>query len=89
MSKKKELVSNFPKRATTRDVNKLSLKSKDLFHPCINKENLIIIEDYSEDTMEEVERQTLAYSSHRLKDESEERRKKHENRRKEINVSLV
>jgi hypothetical protein len=78
MSKKKELVSNYPKRATTRAANKLRLNSKALFHPSIKKENLIIIEDNSEDTMEEVERQTLASSSHRLKEESEEQRKKHE-----------
>jgi hypothetical protein len=65
MSKKEELVS---KGTTTRAANKLRLNSKALFHPSIKKENLIIIEDNSEDTMEEVERQTLASSSHRLKE---------------------
>jgi hypothetical protein len=78
MSKKKEVVSNYPKIATTRSMNKLRLNSKDLFHPSIKKENLIIIEYHSGDTMEEVERQTLAYSSHTLKEEYEEHRKKHE-----------
>jgi hypothetical protein len=43
-----------------------------LFHLSIKKENLIIIEDNLEDTMKEVERQTLASSSHKLKEEYEE-----------------
>jgi hypothetical protein len=61
-TKKKEPISKYPKINSTRAENKFRLNSKALFHPSIKKENLIIIEDNSEDTMKEVKKQTLASS---------------------------
>jgi len=81
MSKKRELVSKYPKRNVNMATNKLRLNLKALFHPSIKKENLIIIEYNLEYIMEEVKRQTLTSSSHKLKEESEEQRKKHEKRK--------
>jgi hypothetical protein len=46
--KKKETISKYPKRNSTRVSNKFRLNSKALFHPSIKNENLIIIERYYE-----------------------------------------
>jgi len=46
---KSKKILNSPNRSKTRETNKLRLNSKDLIHPAIKKENLIIIDD---DTME-------------------------------------
>jgi hypothetical protein len=43
-------VPKFPRRNSTRVVNKFRLNSKAMFDPSIKKENLIIIEDNSEDS---------------------------------------
>jgi hypothetical protein len=40
----------YPRRNSTRAVNKFRLNSKAMFDPSIKKENLIIIEDNSEDS---------------------------------------
>jgi hypothetical protein len=43
-------VPKCPRRNSTRAANKFRLNSKAMFHPSIKKENLIIIEDNSEDS---------------------------------------
>jgi hypothetical protein len=48
--KKSTPVSKYPRRNSTRAVNKFRLKSKAMFDPSIKKENLIVIEDNSEDS---------------------------------------
>ena len=45
-----------PRRNSTRATIKFSLKSKAMFHPSIKKENLIIIEDNSEDSKTGIEK---------------------------------
>jgi hypothetical protein len=48
--KKPTPVPKCPRRNSTRAVNKFRLNSKAMFDPSIKKENLIIIEDNSEDS---------------------------------------
>jgi hypothetical protein len=43
-------VSKYPRKNSTRDVNKFRLNSKAMFDPSIKKENLIVIEDNFEDS---------------------------------------
>jgi hypothetical protein len=42
-------VSQNPRRNSTRVTNKYRLKSKAMFNPSIKEENIIVIEDHSED----------------------------------------
>ena len=49
-------VSKYPRRNSIRDANKFRLNSKAMFHPSIKKENLIIIEENSEDTKKVVKK---------------------------------
>jgi hypothetical protein len=49
-----------------------------MFHPSIKKENLIIIEDNSEDSKKEIKKQAVASSLHRTEKESEDLKKKQE-----------
>jgi hypothetical protein len=55
-----------------------------MFHPFIKKENLIIIEDNSKNINKDVKKQTMASSSHRLEEESEEQRKKYVKRENKL-----
>jgi len=55
-SKKKTPIPKFPRRNSTRDDNKFRLNSKAMFHPSIKKENLIIIEDNSEDSKKQIKK---------------------------------
>jgi hypothetical protein len=58
-------VPKFPRRNSTRAANKFRLNSKAMFHPSIKKENLIIIEDNSEDSKTGIKKQAGAPSLHR------------------------
>jgi hypothetical protein len=49
LKKKGVPVSQNPRRNSTRVTNKYRLKSKAMFNPSIKEENIIVIEDHSED----------------------------------------
>jgi hypothetical protein len=53
-----------------------------MFHPSIKKENLIIIEDNSEDSKKEIKKQAVASSLHRTEKEYEDLKKKQEKGKK-------
>jgi hypothetical protein len=77
-SKKPTPVPKFPRRNSTRAVNKFRLNSKAMFDPSIKKENLIIIEDNSEDSKTGIKKQAETPSLHRTEKESENLRKRQE-----------
>jgi hypothetical protein len=49
-------VPKYPRRNSTRAANKFRLNSKVIFHPFVKKENIIIIEDNSEDSKKEIKK---------------------------------
>jgi hypothetical protein len=63
--KKSAPVSKYPRRNSTRVVNKYRLKSKAMFDPSIKKENFIVIEDNSEDSKAGVKEQAERLPLHR------------------------
>jgi hypothetical protein len=81
-SKKKTPVPKLPRRNSTRAANKFRLNSKALFHRSIKKENLIIIEDNSEDSKKEIKKQVVASSLHITEKEYEDLKKKQEKGKK-------
>jgi hypothetical protein len=68
--KKPTLVSKYPRRNSTRVVNKFRLNSKAMFDPSIKKENLIVIEDNSEDSKAGIKEQAEIPPLHRKEKEN-------------------
>jgi ssDNA-binding replication factor A large subunit len=68
----------YPRRNSTRVVNKFRLNSKDMFNPSIKKENLIVIEDNYEDSKAGIKEQEEIPPLHRKEKEN----KTWENKRK-------
>jgi hypothetical protein len=56
--KKYVLVSQNPRRNSTRVTNKYRLRSKAMFDPSIKKEDVIVIEDHSEDAKADIKQKT-------------------------------
>jgi hypothetical protein len=61
----------YPRRNSTRAVNKFRLNSKAMFDPSIKKDDLIIIEDNSKDYKIGIKKQIETPSLHRNKKETE------------------
>jgi hypothetical protein len=68
--KKPTLVPKYPRRNSTRVVNKFRLNSKAMFDPSIKKENLIVIEDNSEDSKTGIKEQAEIPPLHRNEKET-------------------
>jgi hypothetical protein len=69
--KKPTPVPKYPRRNSTRVVNKFRLNSKAMFDSSIKKENLIIIEDNSEDPKTGIKKQVETPSLHKNEKETE------------------
>jgi hypothetical protein len=63
--KKPTLVPKYPRRNSTRAVNKFRLNSKAMFDPSIKKENVIVIEDISKDSKSGIKEQSEIPPLHR------------------------
>jgi hypothetical protein len=76
--KKSAPISKYPRRNSTRVANKYRLKSKAMFDPYIKVENVIIIEDHSEDSKAGVKEKAERLVLHRKTKESKNLGKKTE-----------